>query len=343
MLLTGRELARRGHTIVFALPPDGHTAKAAREAGFTVHDLPIRQDYDVPSAMKLKDICLREKPDVMHAHHPQAHAVSLIAKYLGAPPPLAVTRRVIFPIRTNFFSAIKYRSPKIARYIGVCNAVKTELVKGGVAAEKVEVIPSAVNLEVYEGVADARKDLQWSEPFRIGMVGHYATFKGHEVMLKAARSIFWQIPNARILLIGRDTEKLAPLVKELGYTDQQIGLMGERRDVPELLKHLHVFAMPSLQEGIATALIEAQAAGVPAVGSNVGGIPDVMVHGETGLLVPPNDPARLAESICYMLKNPQAAHDMSLKAKERVSKLFGILSVASRLEDFYCGLSAKDK
>lgn len=341
MLLTSRELTKRGHEVVFALPPEGNTASIAKEAGFRVHPLPIRQDYDVFSAMKLKAVCELEKPDAMHAHHPQAHAVTLIAKYLGAKPPLAVTRRVIFPIRTNFFSAIKYRSPKIKRYIGVCRAVKTELVKGGVQADKIDVIPSAVNLDIYNQVAQERQNLSWKEPFRIGMVGHYATFKGHQVMMKAARSIFKEFPQSRVVMIGRDTKNLAPMAAKLGYAPEQVELMGERRDVPELLKQLHVFVMPSLQEGIATALIEAQAAGIPAVGSDVGGIPDVLVHGETGTLVPPDDPEQLAAAVIALLKNPAQALALAAKARARVSELFAVQAVVSRLEAFYTELARR--
>lgn len=339
MLLTSRELTKCGHEVVFALPPEGNTAAAAKEAGFRVHPLPIRQDYDVFSAARLKTVCELEKPDAMHAHHPQAHAVTLIAKYLGAKPPLAVTRRVIFPIRTNFFSAIKYRSPKIKRYIGVCHAVKTELVKGGVPAEKIDVIPSAVNLDIYNQVEQQRRSLSWDGPIRITMVGHYATFKGHQVMMKAARRIFDACPQARIMMIGRDTKSLAPMAAELGYTPEQVELLGERRDVPELLKRAHIFAMPSLQEGIATALIEAQAAGIPAVGSEVGGIPDVLVNGETGTLVPPNDPDRLADALIALIKNPARAQALAAKARERVGGLFGVQAVVTRLEKFYTELA----
>lgn len=343
MLLTGVELARRGHKIVFAVPSDGAIGTRALAAGFEVRDLRIRQDYDVPSALKVKRFAAELKADVVHAHHPRAHAVCLIVHHLGMSAPLVVTRRVIFRIRVNPFSALKYRSSKIDAYIAVCNAAKTELVKGGVPAEKVTVIPSAVDMKKYAVARDKHAGLPFKPPFRVGMVGHYSWFKGHDYLVEAAPVILKEFPDTVFVFAGRDTDQMAAKARAANIPEKNIEILGERNDVPDILAGLHLFAMPSLQEGIATALIEAQSAGVPAVASDIGGIPDVMIPGETGEMVPAKDGQALAAAILKLFNDPALAERYTAAGYERVKNNFDLPSVCDRLEKFYSALCAAAK
>jgi glycosyltransferase involved in cell wall biosynthesis len=340
MLLTAKELAGRGHNIVFALPLDGDTALRARAAGITCRNVNIRQDYDLPSALAIKRIAAEMNADAVHAHHPQAHAVCLIARHLGMKAPLIVTRRVIFRIRRNPFSALKYRSAKINRYIAVCNAAKTELAKGGVPPEKIDVIPSAVDMKKYAAAHEKRKTLAFKPPYRIGLIGHYAWFKGHEYLLQAAKTVLKEFPDTTFVFAGRDTEKLQELAEQYGVADR-VEILGERKDVPDILAGLHIFAMPSLQEGIATALIEAQSAGVPAVATRIGGIPDVMIDGETGLMVPDRDAEALAQALLRYMKEPALAASMAERGHARVIANFDLPAVCDRLEKEYKEVSGK--
>jgi glycosyltransferase involved in cell wall biosynthesis len=103
-----------------------------------------------------------------------------------------------------------------------------------------------------------------------------------------------------------------------------VELTGARDDVPELLASFDVFAFPSLFEGLCLAVIEAQAAGVPVVATPVGGIRETVVDGETGLLVPPGDPAALAAGIRRLLDDRPAAEAMAAEAKRRVQERYSV-------------------
>jgi len=335
ILLTACELRRRGHRVVLALRPGGVPLEEARVRGLEVIPLAMRQDYDVPAAIRLRRACTAIGADLIHAHHPKAHAVAVVAAHLGlSSPPVVVTRRVVSRVSDNPFSRWKYRSRRVARYVAVCRAAKAGLVAAGVGADRVEVVPSAVEVGRFAEAWRRRQDLPPSPPFRIGLVGNSSWRRGHEVMLDAIPRILGRYPDTRIAFVGRGTERLRPLAEARGISSA-IDLLGERRDVPDILAGLHLFVMPSVEEGIATALIEAQCAGVPCVASDTGGIPDVVVHDETGVLVPAGDSGRLAEAVLALLEKPDRSATLAANGRTRALREFGLEHLVGRLEAVY--------
>src|SRR4030067_1393500 len=122
----------------------------------------MRQDYDLIAAWKLRDLIRKHSFDLIHAHHPTAHAISLIAARLSGIPGLVVTRRVIFKIKRNPFSRWKYLSHRINRFVAASNAIGRILQRYGVPPARVAVIPDAVDLERFNPKYDreeARKQL----------------------------------------------------------------------------------------------------------------------------------------------------------------------------------------
>jgi glycosyltransferase involved in cell wall biosynthesis len=135
-------------------------------------------------------------------------------------------------------------------------------------------------------------------------------------------------------MAGRDTEKLQPLVDRLRLS-RSVHLLGFRTDVPRLLAALDLFVMPSLQEGAATAVREAMAAGVAAIGTDVGGIPESIRDGETGLLVPPSDSQALAQAMGRLLAEPQQARVLAERGRAFVREAFSLERAVGQTEDFY--------
>lgn len=334
--LTAREFVCRGHSVAAACRPDAEVGRRFAQAGIPVLPLYIRQDYDLISALKLARLAREWKADLIHAHHPQAHAMALIAAYRLGGIPVVVTRQVIYPIGRNPFSFFKYRSKRISRYVAVCKPAARELEAVGVEPSRIAIIPSGVELDRWEASRLKRPKSANGRRKVVTMVGHYSRspIKGYEVLLKAVPTVARAVPEVRFRLVGRDTEELKFLADSLGVS-RHVELLGERNDVPELLSESQVYVMPSLSEGIGTALIEAQAAGVPAVASEVGGLPEVVEKDVTGLLVPPGDPDGLAEAVVKLLKNPERAQEMARLGLERVRERFSIGSVVDRLESLY--------
>src|SRR5256886_4183628 len=136
----------------------------------------------------------------------------------------------------------------------------------------------------------------------------------------------------------------SPYKRELEGYAVQLGLgervvfAGFRLDVPEILAEVAVSVLPSLSEGLSNVLLESMAAGAPVVATRVGGNPEVVEDGETGLLVPPRDPAALAQAICRLLDSPELASRFGQAGRERVIKSFSLERMVQKTESLYLDL-----
>ena len=155
----------------------------------------------------------------------------------------------------------------------------------------------------------------------VGNIARLAEQKGHRFLLEAAPAVLKRHPDVRFVIVG-DGELRPELEGRSGVLGDRVALLGSRDDVPDLLASFDVFAFPSLYEGLGLAVIEAQAAGVPVVATQVGGIRENVVDGETGFLVPVGDADALAERICFCLDHPEEARRVGEKARRRVRERY---------------------
>ncbi len=170
----------------------------------------------------------------------------------------------------------------------------------------------------------------------IGCVANLNWRKGHEYLVRAFASVVSAEPGARLLLVGEGPlrETLERLTRELCLTEE-VRFLGRRSDVSELLPALDLFVLPSTTEGLGVALIEAMAVGLPCVATRVGGIPEVVVDGETGLLVPARDPEALAHAILRLLSDPALGRRMGRAGQRRVQERFSIERLVADVERRY--------
>jgi glycosyltransferase involved in cell wall biosynthesis len=117
--------------------------------------------------------------------------------------------------------------------------------------------------------------------------------------------------------------------------EQRIKVLGYRDDVPEIYAILDIFVLSSLCEGLGRALTEALSVGVPVAATAVNGIPELVIHGETGLLSPPRDPAHIAQNILWLLDHPEEAKVMSRRAQERIVPVFGAKQMINQIDALY--------
>ena len=210
----------------------------------------------------------------------------------------------------------------------------------GIPADRVQVIYNGVD-EAPEadpaGIAQYRRDLGLSDDeLVVGVVGNLYPVKGQTYLLDAVPQVLQTCPKTTFLLIGRG-ELEVPLktkVKTLGI-EEKVRFLGLRHDVPKLLAIMDVFAMPSLSEGLSIALLEAMAAGKPVVVTHVGGNPELVVHNETGLLVPPKDAAALASALRTCLEDKELATRFGRNGRKRLEQSFGLSPMVNHYQQLY--------
>ena len=217
-----------------------------------------------------------------------------------------------------------------------------------VPAEKVTVIYNGIDLSPFherpaEEKAAVRQELgvETDGPV-VGSVGHLLTHKGHEHLVRAFPQVLKAMPRARLLLVGegKKRDELAQLAEDLGVAESTI-FTGVRRDVPKLLSIMDVFVLPSLNEGLGMATIEAMASRVPVVASRVGGIPEIVRDRETGLLVEPGSPEQLAEAILEILVYPEWGEKLCEAGRDLCRQDFNVEGMVGKVSMLYQGALAR--
>lgn len=230
----------------------------------------------------------------------------------------------------------------VNRLIAVSEEVKTSIMKTlpSIPQKKIIAIPNSVDVQRYSKYRERtilRRNLGLAERHQVAAV--VATFKeqkGHRYLLDALPEVLKNFPNLVVLFIG-DGELKAALQNrtlELGLKNNVL-FLGNRQDVPTLLAASDLFILPSLWEGLPMALIEAMASGLPVIATQVSGTSQVMIHGETGLLVKPGNSSELAHAIKELLSNTSLSMQMGDAARQRVEIHFGAQKQAQAHFDLF--------
>jgi glycosyltransferase involved in cell wall biosynthesis len=234
------------------------------------------------------------------------------------------------------------------RVVANAAAVRDWLVADGYDPRRIVVIPNGVDVERFRAPADpaAVRDslgLRAATPL-VTVVSRVTRLKGLEEFICAASMLAEKHPRARFVIAGEaapgDEEYLASLRRLAArlWVGDRVVFAGLRYDVPALLGTSAVAVMPSLNEAMPNALLEAMAAGAPTVSTRVGGTPEAMTDGETGLLVPPGDAKALAAAISAMLDEPVVAAAFGNAARRRIEQRFSLERMVCDTEQLYVDL-----
>jgi len=325
----------RGWRVLVAGQPGSRFVERAREAGLETFAVRMRGAWDLPAAWTLARIIRRGKVDVVHTHSSIDAWVGGLAARLAAIP-VVRTRHVSIRIRRRLNPVYRWLADRV---ITSGEAIRSLVIEAGVKPERAVAIPAGVNLAEFAGPGDGdavRARLGLSRPV-IGSVAMFRGSKGHASLLDAFAAVHARRPSARLLLVGDGIRRawVESLAKERGLGEAVL-FTGFRSDVPELLRAMDCFVLASTRtEGVPGSLLQAFAAGVPAVASAIGGIPEVVVEGKTGLLVKPDDPAALASAIDTVIADPAAAAARACAARALVEERFSHVAAVTRLLALY--------
>ena len=331
-------LRRRGLRAELAARPRSVVGKRAAAAGASVHELPLRGEWDLTSALRIAGMLRRGRFGILHLHTAHAHALGRIASIVRRPPAVVVSRRVVFPIRGTVRRWFKYLRG-VDKYIAVSSGVAGCLARAGVREERIAIVPSGVDPARFQNAprADLRSELGLPPDVQlVGMVGQLTCGKGQEDLVSAAPAVVQKHPDTVFLLVGEGENRrtLEKLAAELGIADRVV-LTGFRSDVPSVLAGLDVFVMPSHAEGFCNSVIEAMMAGLPVVGTNISGIASIVEDRRTGLLVPKGNAVGLAEAICKLLTDKDLRKEMGEKGRRRALDNFTVDNMVQKTIQIY--------
>ncbi len=322
----------------------GELAVQAEAAGIRVLGPLMRGRRDVCIVPRLVGLMRRERYDVVHSHMFASNLLGCLAATLAGVPGIFATVQLIADREARWqILTDRLLQHKMAAMIASSQAVRHSFIRRGIHPAKIRTIYNCVDLSRFASVDRAaarratRQAFGWDEGcFVVGAVARLERVKGLEVLIQAAEAVTVALPQARFLVVGDGPQRaaLSAQVRRLGLEGRVI-LAGRRNDVPQVLPALDLFVLPSLSEALGIAAIEALASGLPVVASRVGGLPEVVVHGETGWLVPPGDAARLAEAILYVAAHPVEAGRWVEGGQARVHSLFDVASLAAAQLELY--------
>jgi len=330
-----------------SLTADGPLRERYDRAGIPVHPAPLRNMYGpaaLRTAARLVAWLRRERADVVHCHDLYTNIFVAGCARLAGVPLIITSRRwwQTLPGRAHELgNQVAYRWVA-HRVLANSAAVGRRLVEEGVPARKVVVVPNFLDDAAFDPLPEpARRSALagFGVPPEALVVGAVAMLRPEKDLVSLVRAMALLAPRhpaLHLLLVGRGPcdEALAAAARELGIADR-VHFAGYQPAVPNPHQYLDVSVLCSLHEGFPNAIIEAMAAARPVVATNVGGIPDAVAHGETGLLVEPSDPAALAAAIGRLVEDPGLRARLGEAGRERARADYRADAVLDALTALY--------
>jgi glycosyltransferase involved in cell wall biosynthesis len=347
------ESLRRGYKAIVNSPTRGRFTRLLKEKGIKVYDVDTRRTFHLSSAIKLARIIKKESVDLIHSHAPLAATV--LSRLAGCLAGVPVVNHLHAPYCMNpnpFIRSYQFLLNWItsrvccSKDIAVSEFVKREVVKQGSVVSKIAVIYNGINLQAFrysDTSARVREEFNLNQnKYIVGEIARLGEDKGQHILIKAAQKVLQRIPGAAFMLVGEDLtvakdyqKLLRRMVNELGLEDRFI-FTGYRPDIADLVNIFDIFVLPSTAaEGLPLVILEAMAARKSVIASRVGGNSEVIIDAETGTLVPPNDPDRLAAAIIYHLTHPEISKQMGGNGYERLRQHFSLSRMLEKVMDVY--------
>lgn len=301
-------------------------AKAVQDSGATIHPIHFPHEVSIPVIFRIKKIIQRIKPDIVHLHSRRgADTLGGIAAKLSGTP-CVLSRRV-----DNTETALIFK-PKYALYdkvISISQGIGDVLVSQGLSKDKLRVVHSSIHtsdyLKAYDKTAFKQEFSLSDKAIIIGVVAQLIKRKGHRYLFECLPSLIKKHPNLHVLCFGQ-----GPLLEELQQSINQlklskhVTLTGFRNDLDKWFGCLDLLVHPADMEGLGVSLLQTGATGVPIIASNVGGIPEIVIHEKTGLLIEPGDVEHLEHYINTLVSSAELRQRYGHALQQHIQKTFSI-------------------
>ncbi len=349
-LAASAELVKRGHDVALLCVPGSTLSREASAAGIPTIGL-LGEDRSAFNTIKgLSRLFRSYAYDVVHTH--LSHDLWWIVPALK----LASSDSKLF-LTKHMASGVKKTDPlhrflyaRLQGTFAISNYIRGSVLNTcPVPESEVYILPPGIPMDKFDPALYSRTEIRRSlgipdDVILIGMVARISPGKGHEEFLMAAKSLTQSSGlNLRFVVVGTSSSSersyetgIKRMAGELGL-GESVDFTGFRRDVPALLSAFDVLAFPSHEESFGLGLAEAMAMELPVVASKSAGVLDIVVDGETGVLIQPKDYRSLAAGIGKLARDPGLRRSYGTAGRNRVERLFSLKSVVDRLESYYAG------
>jgi lipopolysaccharide heptosyltransferase II len=335
-------LVRLGHKAV-VVSAGGALVKDLEAVGAKHYELAV-QKKSLVSMFKavplLTDIIRREEIDIVHARSRVPAWIAFFA-----------TRRSKAVFITTCHGYYKkhpfsYVMGWAKRVIVLSNVIARHMIEDfSVPHDRIRLIPRSVDLEKFKYL---RPDKKRGKDFNVGIIGRITPIKGHLHFMKAMAKVSRAVPSLKVWVVGDAPKSKEAYKEQVQVLTRRLGLehctefLGTQKNIPEILSHLDVLVLATTtHEAFGRVIIEAQAAGVPVVATEVGGVVDIIEDGKNGFLVPPADSASMAEAVLKIYRDPQLSFNIAEAAIVKVREKYNVnLMVESTLKVYEEALSS---
>ncbi|MFQ5753426.1 MAG: glycosyltransferase [bacterium] len=332
--------------VVCSVGQGGPLQKEFEKLGVKVIVFRKKFSFDFSLVFKVARLIREERIDIVQTTLLYADLIgALAAKVAGVPIVISwetVSHGQNDCLRVNLRHKIAYRFAMkfVEKIVAVSDETRESIIENrGIQPSKLITIHYGVDLVRYNGANGFKKrkeiGISDGEPV-VGIVARLEEVKGHRYFIQAISQLIEGFPNMKCVLIGDGTlRKSLELQVENLNLKSNFCFLGFRKDVNSWLNAIDIFVLPSLSEGLPNVILEAMACKKPVVATAVGGIPEAIIDGVTGSLVPPQDSNALAQAIGRLLKNRKLAEEMGKKSRLRVEEKFSLQHEVSEFEKLY--------
>ncbi len=292
-------------------------------------DLGYKNEFDLGTAFKIKDYCKEHLIDLVHMHSSHSHAIGVWSKILGNPADLILSRRVDFPIKDNLASRFKFNYPKIKAIVSISAKIQ-EIIAPDIKRQEIlhtvhsGIAPSRFEHATNSGILHQAFGIDHNIKL-VGNISAVADHKDYFTFIDTAEKVLAERKDVKFLIIG-DGPLNAEIRDRINQSNFKDGIImtGFRDDIPAIIQELDVFLITSKTEGLGTTILDAFANRVPVVATKAGGIPEAVIHQETGLLSNVGDSQSLADQVIQTLDDKEKTRQRITQAYDKLLREFTI-------------------
>jgi glycosyltransferase involved in cell wall biosynthesis len=342
-LYLARELKRKRLPFLFVVQFESPIHEKALEDELPVFPLRTKNGFKLSALFKLSQMMKRKKCLLAHFHDDHSLALGSAAASLAKVRYRVVSRDIYFPLKRGSPSRSRYKK-KVDAIIANSEGIKKILIDGSIEPEKIEVIPPGIDFSPFEKDSFKpskddylRRELSLApDDFLVGVMADLADHKSHRYLIQTTKILKEHSAKIKLIIVGYGPLRMELNEQTRGFpTGDMAFILGFRDNSPEILASLNLFVLSSYQERMKNNVLDAMACRLPVVAAREGGIPDVILPGETGLLVQPRNPLALAKAILKLYSDKDLASILGRRGYELVHRKYSCEAMARKVVALY--------